>query len=111
MADILLITKEPVQEAEEFAARAVANSPPYPSPYLTMGSVFIIEGKEGEAEEFFRKAEARGADDYLIPFSKARAYLLKGEKEKVKILLEEVVSSKDTPEALRKSISATLGAM
>lgn len=108
MADIMLIKKAPVEKAEEFAARAVANSPVFSSPYLTMGSVLIAMGKAEAAEEFFRKAAEHGAKDYMIPFSKARAYFLKGEQEKVKALLQEAMAMKDTPEELKRSISGSM---
>jgi tetratricopeptide (TPR) repeat protein len=111
MADILLITKAPPEEAEKFAARAVVNSPAFPTPYLSMGNVLVVMGKEKAAEEFYRKAADRGAKDYLIPYSKARAYFLKGEKEKVRPLLREVMSLTDTPEELKRSISGTLNRM
>jgi tetratricopeptide (TPR) repeat protein len=111
MADILLITKAPPEEAEKFAARAVANSPVFPTPYLSMGNVLIVMGKEAAAEEFYRKAAEHGAKDYIVPFSKARAYFLRGEKEKVKPLLREVLSLTDTPEELKRSIGGTLDGM
>lgn len=111
MADLLLIKKEPVEKAEEFAARAVAASPAFPTPYLAMGSVLIVKGQPEAAEAFFQKAGERGAKDYLIPFSKARAYLLRGDREKVKALLAEVLSIKDTPEDLRRSLSVSLKSM
>ena len=111
MADMLLIKKAPAEKAEEYALRAVSDSPVFPTPYLTMGSVLIVMGREDAAEDFFRKAAEHGAKDYLIPFSKARAYLLKGEKEKVKIFLREVISMRDTPEELKRSVSGTLEEM
>jgi type IV pilus assembly protein PilF len=104
MADIQLIRKEPPERAERFAAKAIAQSPtPYP-PYLTMGNVLIVMGKEEAAEEFYRKAREHGAKDYLIPFSKARAYYLKGDAGKVKFYMKEVLSMKDTPESLKQQL-------
>jgi hypothetical protein len=111
MADILLIKKEPLEKAREFAARAVANSPVFYQPYLTMGNVLTVMGREDAAEDYFRKAKEHGVNDYMIPFSKARAYFMKGDKEKVKINLEEVLSSKDTPENVKKTISESLSKM
>jgi tetratricopeptide (TPR) repeat protein len=104
MADIQLIKKEPPEKAERLASRAIAQSPvPYP-PYLTMGNVLIVMGREQAAEEFYRKAVEHGAKDYLIPFSKARAYYLKGDREKVKFFTKEVLSMKDTPAPLKRSL-------
>jgi tetratricopeptide (TPR) repeat protein len=111
MADILLIKKEPPEKAREFAARAVANSPVFYQPYLTMGNVLVVMGREDAAEEYFRKAKEHGVQDYMIPFSKARSYFMRGEKEKVKTYLEEVLSYKDTPEDLKKTLSGSLSKM
>ncbi len=104
MADIQLIRKEPPEKAERFAARAIAQSPAQYQPYLTMGTVLIVMGKEEAAEGFYRKAREHGAKDYLIPFSKARAYYLKGDGEKVKYYMKEVLSIEDTPEPLKRSL-------
>ncbi len=111
MADILLVKKEPLGRAREYAARAVANSPVFYQPYLTMGSVLIVIGREDAADEYFRKAKEHGVQDYLIPFSKARSYFMRGEKQKVKAYLEEVLSSKDTPEDLKKTLGGSLSKM
>jgi len=111
MADILLIKKEPPEKAREFAARAVGNSPVFYQPYLTMGNVLVVMGRDDAAEEYFRKAKEHGVQDYMIPFSKARSYFMRGEKEKVKTYLEEVLSCKDTPEDLKKTISESLSKM
>lgn len=104
MADIQLIRKEPPEKAERFASRAIAQSPAQYPPYLTMGTVLIVMGKEEAAEGFYRKAREHGAKDYLIPFSKARAYYLKGDGEKVKYYMKEVLSIEDTPEPLKRSL-------
>ncbi|MFI5294195.1 MAG: tetratricopeptide repeat protein [Thermodesulfovibrionales bacterium] len=104
MADIQLIRKEPPEKAERFAARAIAQSPSQYQPYLTMGTVMTVMGKEEAAEGFYRKAREHGAKDYLIPFSKARAYYLKGDGEKVKYYMKEVLSIEDTPESLKRSL-------
>ena len=104
MADIMLIKKEPPEEAEKFAARAVAQSPVQYTPYLAMGNVLIVMGKEKAAEEFYRKASEHGAKDYIIPFSKARAYYMKGDGDKVKSYTKEMLSMKDTPEPLKRSL-------
>ncbi len=106
MSDILLIKREPLERVREFAARAVERSPIFGQPYLAMGNVLIVMGKEDEAERFFEKAEKRGVKDYLISFSKARAYFIKGEGAKMNAYLRKVLSSKDTPENLRQTISA-----
>ena len=47
-----------------------------------MGNVLIVAGNEKEAEEYYKKALDRGLQDYMIPFSKARAYYVKGDMEK-----------------------------
>lgn len=111
MADIMLIKKEPPEKAREFAARAVANSPVFYQPYLTMASVLVVMGREDAAEEYFRKAKEHGVQEYMIPFSKARSYFMRGEREKVKTYLEEALSCKDTPEDLKKTLSGNLSKM
>lgn len=111
MADILLIKKEPPEKARDFAARAVANSPVFYQPYLTMGNVLIVMGRDGDADGYYMKAREHGMQDFMIPYSKGRAYFMKGDKAKAKIYLKEVLSSADAPEALKKSISGNLATM
>jgi len=90
MADLLLIKKANPGEALNLAEKAVAKSPPFYQPYLTMGNVLIVLGREREADDFYKKAEERGLEDYMVPFSKARAYYLKGDREKVQQYLSEL---------------------
>jgi tetratricopeptide (TPR) repeat protein len=111
MADILLIKKEAPDKAMDLAAQAVAHSPVLYQPYLTMGNVLTVIGRDGEAEEYYRKAGERGAQDYLIPFSRARAYFMKGDRAKAKVYLKKVLSSDDAPADLKKSISGELSRM
>jgi Flp pilus assembly protein TadD len=82
MADLMLIRKSNPLDALNYAQRAVSKSSPFYQPYLTMGNVLIILGREGEAEEFYKKAVARGVADYMVPFSNAMAYYIKGDTEK-----------------------------
>ncbi len=104
MSDIQLIKKEPPEKAEQFAAKAVAQSPAQFPPYLAMATVLVVMGKEAEAEKFYRQASEHGAKDYLIPLSKARAYYLKGDGGKVKYYTEKVLSMEDAPQPLKRSL-------
>jgi tetratricopeptide (TPR) repeat protein len=101
MADILLTEKISFGRAKELASRAVAASPVFHQPYLTMGSVLIVGGNEAEAEEYFKKAKDRGAEDYMIPFVKARSYYLKGDSEKMRLYIRELLAMRSTPENIR----------
>jgi protein O-mannosyl-transferase len=108
MSDILLMEKAPAEKAMRYAQRAVANASVFYQPYLAMGNALIVMGKEGEAEGYYQKARQRGLKDFMVPFSKARAYIIKGDKKKAAELLDEVASMKDAPESLRKAAGASL---
>jgi tetratricopeptide (TPR) repeat protein len=104
MADLMLMMKSNPDEALEYAKRAVAQSPPYYQPYLTMGNVLIVTRREHEAEEFYQKALSQGMPKYLVPFSKARSYLMRGEKEKAHQYISELRKYEDIPEEIKDII-------
>ena len=108
MSDILLMEKAPVEKAMRYAQSAVANASVFYQPYLAMGNVLIVMGKEREAEDYYQKARERGLKDFMVPFSKARAYVIKGDGKKAAAFLEEVASMKDAPESLRKAAGGSL---
>jgi tetratricopeptide (TPR) repeat protein len=110
MSDVMLMEKEPAEEAMRYAQRAVANASLFYQPYLAMGNVLIVMGKEGEAEDYYQKARERGLKDFMVPFSKARAYVIKGDGGKAAAFLEEVASMKDAPESLKKAAEESLKA-
>lgn len=101
MADLMLMMKSNPDEALVYAQRAVAQSPPYYQPYLTMGNVLIVTRREHEAEEFYNKALEQGVPEYLVPFSKARSYFMRGDKEKAHHYLSELKKYEDIPEKIR----------
>ncbi|UCF87226.1 MAG: tetratricopeptide repeat protein [Nitrospiraceae bacterium] len=101
MADLILMMKSDPDEAMVYAQRAVSQSPPYYQPYLTMGNVLIVTRREHEAEEFYNNALEQGAPEYLVPFSKARSYLMRGDKEKAYHFLSELKKYEDIPEKIR----------
>jgi tetratricopeptide (TPR) repeat protein len=101
MADLLLMMKSNPDEALVYAQRAVAQSPPYYQPYLTMGNVLIVTKREHEAEEFYKKALGQGMPEYLVPFSKARSYIMRGDKEKAHHYLSELKKYEDIPEEIK----------
>jgi tetratricopeptide (TPR) repeat protein len=109
MADILLVKKEAVEKAKTFADRAVSSSPSFYAPYATMGTVLIVMGREESAEEYFQKAYERGLRGYLLPYTKARAYFIKGDKDKAEALLREITNMDDAPADLRNIIKRDQG--
>jgi tetratricopeptide (TPR) repeat protein len=104
MADLMLIRKSRPEDALIYAERAVSKSPPFYQPYLTMGNVLIVLGKEKEAEVFYKKAVEHGMLDYMVPFSKARAYYIKGDAEKTNYYFSELQRYKDLPEKIQNII-------
>lgn len=74
-----------------------------------MGTVLVIMGREDAAEEYFQKAYARGLRGYLLPYAKARAYLIKGDKEKAEVFLREIADMEDAPAGLRNMIKREKG--
>lgn len=109
MADIILVEKGPVEKAKTYAEKAVAASPSFYQPYAAMGTVLVIMGREDAAEEYFQKAYARGLRGYLLPYAKARAYLIKGDKEKAEVFLREIADMEDAPAGLRNMIKREKG--
>jgi len=104
MADLLLIKKSKPEDALIYAQRAVVKSPPFHQPYLAMGNVLVVLGRDKEAEAFYKKALEYGMADYMVPFSKARAYYMKGDEEKAKNQLSELRRFKDLPEKIKNLI-------
>jgi protein O-mannosyl-transferase len=104
MADLILVKREDPKTALTYVQKAVSKSPPFYYPYLTMGSVLIVMGREKESEELFRKALEHGMPDYMGPFSKARAYYMKGDREKAAAYLSELRAYKDLPEKMRNAV-------
>lgn len=104
MADILLPDKARLQDAFKYAQRAVSRPSPFYLPYLTMGNVLIVAGNEKEAEEYYKKALERGLQDYMIPFSKARAYYVKGDMEKAGFYYSELKKYR-LPEKFKVAVS------
>ena len=109
MADIILLKKGPVEKAMQFADKSVAASPPFYQPYAAMGTVLIVMGREEEAEEYFKKAHEKGLRGYLLPYTKARAYLIKGDKDKAEAILREIATMEDAPDELRTIIKRDQG--
>ncbi len=105
MADITLLRKEPPEKALSFARKAVADNPPFYQPYLAMGNVLVVMGKDAEAEDYYRKAREKGVAAYVVPFSKARAYYMRGDREKVAAMLKEISGLKDVPESVKQAVA------
>jgi tetratricopeptide (TPR) repeat protein len=108
MADIVLIRKGPVEKARQFAERAIAASPPFYQPYVSMGTVMVLLGKDADADVFFQKAAERGLRGYLLPYNRARAYFMKGDKEKASLYLREILRMDDAPAELKNMIRKDL---
>jgi tetratricopeptide (TPR) repeat protein len=104
MADIILTKKGPLNQALQYAEKAVSLSPSFSQPYETMAWVLIAMGNETDAEKYFHKAQKFGLTGYFLKFSKARAYFLKGDKEKAKIILREIAQMEDTPKEIKQAI-------
>ncbi len=105
MADIMLLRKEPPEKALSFAMRAVAGNPPFYQPYLTMGNVLVVMGNEAEAEGYYKKAREEGVAAYVVPFSRARAYYIRGDRERVAAMLKEISGLKDVPESVKQAVA------
>ena len=104
MADLLLMRKENPEKALRYAQRAVSKSPPFYQPYLSMGSVLIVLGRDGQAEAYYRQAREKGLPEYFVPFSKARAYYLRGDSEKAKEQISELRKFKNLPDQIKNII-------
>jgi tetratricopeptide (TPR) repeat protein len=101
MADLMLIKRAPLEDALAYARRAVSRSPFMYHPYLTMANVLTVMGREKEAEGYYDKAVKHGMPAYMLPFSRARAYFLKGDREKAEYYVSELRKFKNLPENIR----------
>jgi len=104
MADLLLIKGANPEDALKYARRAVSNSPFFYQPYLAMGNILTVLGRESEADEFYEKALAHDMPDYMAPLNRARAYYLKGDNAKAGYYLSELGSFKNLPENVRRML-------
>lgn len=108
MADIMLIRKEPVARAYEYANRAVSLSPSFYQPYLMMGNVLLVKGEEGAAEGFYKKAAEHSAAGYRIAFNKSRAWYLRGNRGKAIYYLESCLAMEALPPDFKRSVQQGL---
>lgn len=104
MADLILIRGANPGDALTYAQRAISKSPPFSQPYLTMGNVLVFLGRNEEAEDFYKKAMEHGLSEYMVPFSKARTYYMKGEVEKAQYYLSELQRYKNLPDKVKNII-------
>lgn len=104
LSDLALVTASDGQEALRYAERAVSHAPPYYQAYLSMANALLYLGKERDADEFYGDARTRGMAPYMIPFAKARVYLMKGDKEKSAYYVRELRSMKDLPHNIRRMV-------
>jgi protein O-mannosyl-transferase len=105
MADLLLVRGSPPGDALVYARRAISKSPFFYQPYLTMGNVLTVLGRDKEADEYYDEALGHGMPGYMVPFNKARAYFLKGDKEKATHYVSELRKLNNLPENIRSLIT------
>lgn len=108
MANLMLMEGAGVEKALPFAKRAVSLNPPFNKPYLIMGTLLTTSGEEGNAEYYYAKAKEFRAPDYLILFNKAWAYSIRGDREKQKYCLTELLKEKNVPQNIRDTAHAIL---
>lgn len=97
MVYLILIKGESISKALPYAEKSVLLNPPFNKPYLIMGTILIASNKEKEAEVQFNKAREYKALEYQVIYHKAWAYNIKGDIEKQRVLLIELINRKDTP--------------
>ena len=111
MAYLLLIKGEGAVKALPFAERAVFLNPPFYKPYLIMGTVLTALGEDKDAEGFYIKAKELDAPDYKIFFNKAWAFSLKGEIERQKYHLKELLRQEGVPQNIRDTAGKLLSGL
>jgi protein O-mannosyl-transferase len=82
MADLMLMKKADPSKALAFAEKAVSAESSLYQPYLTMGNVLIVMGQEEKAESFYHMAASKGVAPYMVSLGRARAYFMRGDREK-----------------------------
>ncbi len=101
-ADLLVIERAERDRALDLAGRAVSKDTPFYQPYLTMGNVLTVVGRENEAEPYYKAAVNRGMAEYLVSLGKARAYYIRGEQDKAQHHLSELRRFGNLPDEIRK---------
>ncbi|MFN3396016.1 MAG: tetratricopeptide repeat protein, partial [Thermodesulfovibrionales bacterium] len=104
MADLMLIKRESPEKALAFAERAIAKTPPFYQPYLAMGNVLLVTGREDSAERFYREASERGAKEYMILLNKARIYYLRGDGKRAEEYLRKLKNIEGLPLRVKELI-------
>jgi tetratricopeptide (TPR) repeat protein len=103
-AEVMLLRNSDPEEALLIAEQAISKRPPFYQPYLTMGNILILLGREKEAEDYYAKALHRGSSEHLVLLSKARSYYLMGDMENANIYISEIRSLGNIPDNIRRII-------
>jgi len=111
MAYLLLIRGEGAVKALPFAEKAISLNPPFYKPYLIMGTVLTVLGEDKDAERFYIKAKELNAPDYKLFFNRAWAYSLKGERERQKYYLIELLKQEGVPQNIRDTAGKILSGL
>ncbi len=105
-AEVMIMKRASPEDALVYAKRAVLKKPPFFQPYLTMGNILILLEREGEAENYYKKAGEHGAEKHLVLLSKARAYYMNGDTAKAQFYFSELQNYEDLPENIRKMLQS-----
>jgi tetratricopeptide (TPR) repeat protein len=106
-AEVMLMRDAEPEDALIIAEQAVSKKPPFFQPYLTMGNILILLGREEEAEDYYAKALLRGSSEHLVLLSKARSYYMIGDTEKANANISAIRSLGDIPEDIRRIIQTS----
>jgi tetratricopeptide (TPR) repeat protein len=107
-AYLLLIKGDGADKVLPLIKKAVSLNPPHYKPYLLMGCVQTVLGVDGEAERYFTKARDYNAEEYKIIFNKSWSYFLRGDTEKQKYYLSELLKLKGVPQTMRNKARTLL---
>lgn len=102
MANTLFIQEDP-DRALPFVQKAVALNPPFFHPYLVLATVLIAKGEEREAEIYISKARQFNVPEYMVLFNKSGAYSFRGDRQREKQYLNQLLRMENVPQHIREN--------
>lgn len=111
IAHLIIIKGEGADRALPFAERAILLKPPFYQPYLIMGTILTVKGEDRSAKDYYQKASDLNAPDYLVLFNMSWAYSLKGDSERQRYYLIELLKLNNIPDNIRKTAEKILSGL
>ncbi|GAB4537298.1 MAG: hypothetical protein Fur0020_05810 [Thermodesulfovibrionia bacterium] len=103
---LIIMKRGRIEDAIHYTQKALSTSDSFYEPYLNTGTILIKSNKEGEAEEFFKKASTlhRQAPQYMIDLSKGIGYALRGDVSISDGYFQGILNDENIPQGVKSII-------